>query len=74
MPNHIRIYDDLDGVFVEKLKRALTEDVINMADWVDDLAAWIAQFISQVPDEEQPSLHAFAHEGIDYHMRPKEMP
>jgi hypothetical protein len=72
MPKPIRLYDDLDALFVEKMKTALlTGDEINMPDWIDDMAAWIAQWISDAPKEHQQGMLQHAHERIDYHVRQK---
>jgi hypothetical protein len=72
MPNRVRLYDDLDRFFVDKMQKALlTGDIVNMPDWVDDMAAWIAQWISDMPQEEQDRLRAYAHQRIDYHVQQK---
>jgi len=38
----VSLFADLDALFIEKMKTALTTgDTINMPDWIDDMAAWI---------------------------------
>jgi hypothetical protein len=73
MPNHVRIFDGLDAFFTEQMKKALlTDDIINMPDWIDDMANWMVQLMQSVPKEKRAGLKAFAHERIDYYARQKD--
>ena len=68
----VRIYEDLDHLFSEKMKQVLlSQDDINMPDWIDDMASWIVTLSESVLDYERPGLIQFAHERIDYHVRAK---
>jgi hypothetical protein len=70
--SEVDLYEDLEALFTEKMKKALTTgDTINMPDWIDDMAAWIVQLAQGIPPLEQATLIAHAHARIDYHVRQK---
>ena len=74
MPDRIRLYEDLDALFTKKMQLSLlTGEKINMPDWIDDMAAWIAEWIGDVPQNERARMLAFSHERLDYHVRQKGM-
>lgn len=66
----VRIYEELDALFTEKMKNALlTGDTINMPDWIDHMALWIVTLSKSVEEKERSGLIQFAHERINYHVR-----
>ena len=63
------LYEEINNLIVERLKEMLlTEERVNVPDWLSDMAACIADLILEQPEDEQAKLAAHAHKELDQHI------
>jgi hypothetical protein len=66
------LYDDINEVVVRRLSNALlTNQKVNLPEWVSDVTEALAEMILQQSEIEQADLVAHAHEQLDYFIREK---
>jgi hypothetical protein len=64
--SEVNLRDAINDLVITRLKLVmLTGEMINLPDWVSDMAASMADMILQQPEEEQRRLMDHAHKQLD---------